>query len=115
MTSACPGTIIVKLAKTVSDLKPAVDILYEDELLTLQGYYNKRGYCIGYSLSFIEEPKVVIKDFYTVVNYSESIDIIDTCSLIKIPKKDSKICFIRHGSKLNNRIYTLIYRKKRDG
>ena len=115
MTQISTNQVVIRLAKTVSDILPKTTKLFGDRMLELVGYYNKRGYCIGYSLEFKNNPIVTLRDFYVVVDYVKSGKNPKSPSFPKLPKKDSKICFVKFGDLLDHRMYTFIYRKKRDG
>ena len=114
MTLVDTNKVVVRLAKAVSDLEPSCVKLYGDKLLTFYGYYNKRGYVVGYSLDFKRNPKILLRDFYVVLDYVKEGKTPDFPSFPKLPKKDSKVCLVKYGNLLSNRLYTLIYRKKRD-
>lgn len=105
----------LRIAKTVSDLDPSTVKLYSDNLVTLNGHYNQRGYCVGYSLLSSGKPAVLLSDFYLVLDYVTKNESPGKPSYPKLgTAKDSKISFVRFGDVGTKKLYSLIYRKKRD-
>lgn len=105
----------LRLAKTVSDLEPTCKTIYEDKLFVLNGHYNKRGYCVGYSLHFEGKPSILSSDFYLVLSYVSKGKKPKNPVFPELSKKDPKICLVKFGYHNENRMYAFIYRKKRDG
>jgi len=116
LTRINANTYALRLAKTVSDLEPTCTKIYWDRLLVINGYYNRRGYCVGYSLNFVGSPSILASDFYIILDYVAKGKKPNnpTFPKQKKKKKDSKICLVKFGDLLENRMYAFIYRKKRD-
>jgi hypothetical protein len=109
------NTYVLRLAKTVSDLEPTITKVFGDRLLVVNGHYNKRGYCVGYSLHFEGEPKILVSDFYLVLDYVDKEKDPKNPVFPELAKPDPKICLVKFGDYLENRMYSFIYRKKRNG
>lgn len=108
-------TYVLRLAKAVSYLEPSITKIYGDKLLVVEGHYNKRGYCIGYSLKFEGNPSVLVSDFYLILDYVSRGKEPKNPTFPKLAKNDPKICLVKFGDLHENRMYSFIYRKKRDG
>jgi len=115
ITRITANTYALRLAKTVSDLEPSVTKIFGDRLLVIDGHYNKRGYCVGYSLHFEGKPSILVSDFYLVLNYVARGKNPKNPTFPKLEKKDPKICLVKFGDLHENRMYSFIYRKKRNG
>ena len=114
LTRIDANTYVLRLAKTVSDLKPTITKIFGDTLLLLNGHYNKRGYCVGYSLHFEGDPEILVSDFYLVLDYVAKEKNPKNPAYPELATKDPKICLVKFGVR-ENRMYSFIYRKKRNG
>lgn len=108
------NTYVLRLASTVSDLVPSAEKVFSDRLLSIDGHYNKRGHCVGYSLSFDDKPSVLATDFYVVLDYVAKGKKPKQITFPKLGKKDPSVCLVKFGSYLDNRMYAFIYRRKKD-
>jgi hypothetical protein len=107
---------VLRVAKAISDLEPSEERLFGDSRLTLVGYYNKRGYCVGYVLDFKGKPAIITDGFYLLLDYVEKGEKPDNMSFPPLGgKSDSAIRFVKFGRYLKNRMYIFIYRRKQDG
>jgi len=80
------------------------------------GYYNKRGYCVGYSLEFKDNPTILADSFYILIDYVEKGSKPKNMTFPKLQgKADSSIRLVKFGTYLKNRMYVFIYRRKQDG
>ncbi len=109
------NTYVLRLAKTVSDLEPTITKIFADKLLVINGHYNKRGYCVGYSLHFEGDPAILVSDFYLVLDYVVKEKNPKNPIFPELAKPDPKICLVKFGERSENRMYSFIYRKKRNG
>ena len=109
------NTYVLRLAKTVSDLEPTITKIFGDRLLEINGHYNKRGYCVGYSLHFEGNPAILVSDFYLVLDYVAKGKDPKNPVFPELGKKDPKSCLVKFGELHENRMYSFIYRKKRNG
>ena len=114
LTRIDANTYVLRLAKTVSDLEPTITKIFGDTLLLLNGHYNKRGYCVGYSLHFEGDPEILVSDFYLVLDYVAKEKNPKNPVYPELATKDPKICLVKFGVR-ENRMYSFIYRKKRNG
>ncbi len=115
LTRINANTYALRLAKTVSDLEPTITKVFGDRLLVVNGHYNKRGYCVGYSLRFEGSPTILVSDFYLVLDYVAKGKDPKNPIFPELAKKDPKICLVKFGELIENRMYSFIYRKKRNG
>lgn len=115
LTRINANTYVLRLAKTVSDLEPTITKIFGDRLLVVNGHYNKRGYCVGYSLHFEGNPAILVSDFYLVLDYVAKGKAPKNPVFPELTKKDPKICLVKFGDLHENRMYSFIYRKKRNG
>jgi len=107
---------ILRVAKAVSDLEPEEKKIFSDHKLTLLGYYNQRGYCVGYCISFKGKPSVIADNFYLLLDYVEKGEKPKDMTFPKLlGKEDSSIRLVKFGAYLKNRMYIFIYRRKQDG
>jgi len=109
------NTYVLRLAKTVSDLEPTITKIFGDKLLIINGHYNKRGYCVGYSLHFEDNPAILVSDFYLVLDYVAKEKDPKNPVFPELATKDPKICLVKFGDLRETRMYSFIYRKKRNG
>ena len=115
LTRINANTYALRIAKTVSNLEPTVTKIYGDRLLVINGYYNKRGYCVGYSLDFEGSPSILVSDFYLILDYVVKGKGTKNPTFPELATKDPKLCLVKFGELHENRMYAFIYRKKRDG
>ena len=107
---------VLRVAKSISDLEPNTSKVYSDHKLTVMGYYNKRGYCVGYSLEFKDNPTILADSFYILIDYVEKGSKPKNMTFPKLQgKADSSIRLVKFGTYLKNRMYVFIYRRKQDG
>lgn len=107
---------ILRVAKSVSDLKPEEKTIFKDSKLALLGYYNQRGYCVGYCILFKGKPSIIAGNFYLLLDYVKKGEKPKGMTFPKLRgKEDSSIRLVRFGSYLKNRMYIFIYRRKQDG
>ena len=114
ITRVSQDTYAVKISGSVSDLVPKVEKLFTDRHLTLEGHYNKRGYCVGYILKFKGNPSISEGGFYILLDYMESDSDPKKMSFPPLPKKDTSISLVKFGTNYKNRMYAFIYRRKKD-
>ena len=107
---------VLRTAKSVSDLEPREEKIFNDHKITLTGFYNKRGYCVGYTLDFKDNPSIIDDNFFVLLEY---VDKREKPKVMTIPKlggkADSSIRLVKFGPYLKNRMYVFIYRRKQDG
>jgi hypothetical protein len=108
---------VLRVSKSVSDLEPKKEKIYNDSKMSIIGYYNKRGYCVGYALDFKGSPSIIEDSFYIVLDYVEKGEKPKDMTFPKLGgKADSSIRLVRFGNyRLKNRMYVFIYRRKQDG
>ena len=109
------NTFILRAKKLVSDLEPTPEKLFSDRLLTLTGYYNKRGLVVGYTIEYKEKPKIILEGFYLLLDYVKKGEKPKDMVYPKLSSKDTAISLVKFGKILNNRMYIFIYRRKNDG
>jgi hypothetical protein len=107
---------VLRTAKAVSDLEPREEKVFNDHKITLTGYYNKRGYCVGYTLDFKGSPSIIDDNFYVLLDYVGKEEKPKDMMIPKLGgKADSSVRLIKFGTYLKNRMYVFIYRRKQDG
>jgi hypothetical protein len=107
---------VLRVAKAVSDLEPREEKIFSDHKITLTGFYNKRGYCVGYILDFKGNPSIIDDSFYVLLDYVGKEDKPKDMMLPKLGgKPDTSIRLVKFGAYLKNRMYVFIYRRKQDG
>jgi hypothetical protein len=107
---------VLRVAKTVSDLEPRAEKVFGDLKIVLTGFYNKRGYCVGYTLDFKDKPAIIEDNFYVLLDYVQKGETPKDMVFPELGgKPDSSIRLVRFGSRLKNRMYVFIYRRKQDG
>lgn len=107
---------VLRVAKAVSDLEPRSEKIFNDHKVTLTGFYNKRGYCVGYVLDFKGSPSIIDDNFYVLLDYVEKGEKPKDMVLPKLGgKPDASIRLVKFGAYLKNRMYVFIYRRKQDG
>ena len=107
---------VLRVAKSVSDLEPSEERLFRDHKLTLTGFYNKRGYCVGYMLEFKGSPTIIADTFYLLLDYVDKNEKPQSMVFPKLGgKPDSSIKLVKFGLYLKHRMYIFIYRRKQDG
>ncbi len=114
LTRVTANTYAIRVANTVSDLVPKVEKVFGDRLLVVNGHYNKRGYCVGYSLTFEGKPSLLISDFYIVIDYLKKGKRPKQLMFPKLAKQDPSICLVKFGTSFENRMYAFIYRRKKE-
>ena len=106
----------LRVAKVVSDLEPTPEKVFSDNNVVLTGFYNKRGYCVGYTLEFEGKPSLLEDNFYIVIDYAKRGEKPKGMTFPKLGgKQDSSIRLVKFGARLKNRMYVFIYRRKQDG
>jgi hypothetical protein len=107
---------VLRVAKSVSDLEPEEKKIFSDHKLTLLGYYNQRGYCVGYCILFKGKPSIIADSFYLLLDYVEKGEKPKDMVFPKLlGKEDSSIRLVKFGKLTKNRMYVFIYRRKQDG
>ncbi len=107
---------VLRVAKAVSDLEPREEKIFDDPKITLTGFYNKRGYCVGYALDFRGKPSIIDDNFYVLLDYVGKGDKPKGMILPKLGgKPDTSIRLVKFGHFSKNRMYVFIYRRKQDG
>lgn len=107
---------VLRVAKAVSDLEPRREKIFEDNKITLTGFYNKRGYCVGYALDFKDKPSIIDDNFYVLLDYVGKGYKPRDMVLPKLGgKPDTSIRLVKFGKTVKNRMYVFIYRRKQDG
>lgn len=108
---------VLRVAKSVSDLEPREETVFSDTKITLTGFYNKRGYCVGYTLEFTDKPSILDDNFYVLLDYVDKGEKPKDMVLPKLGgKPDTSIRLVKFGNRrLNSRMYVFIYRRKQDG
>jgi hypothetical protein len=114
LTRVTPNAYALRLANAVSDLTPRPEKLWGDGLVALNGHYNKRGYCVGYSLDFGETPSIMVSDFYIVLDYLEKGKQPRQATFPTLARKDPSICLVKYRAYLGNQMYVFIYRRKKE-
>lgn len=106
----------LRVAKAVSDLEPSSEKIFKDLKVTITGFYNKRGYCVGYTLDFKGSPSIIDDNFYVLLDYVEKGEKPKDMVIPKLGgKPDLSIRLVKFGTYLKNRMYVFIYRRKQDG
>lgn len=114
LTRVTANTYVIRVANTVSDLVPKVEQVFGDRLLVIDGHYNRRGYCVGYSLTFEGKPSLLVSDFYIVLDYLGKVKKPKQIMFPELTKKDPSVCLVKFGARYENRMYAFIYRRKRE-
>jgi hypothetical protein len=107
---------VLRVAPSVSHLKPSSKNVFKDSLLQITGHYNQRGYCVGYCLKFRRRPATLADNFYLFLDYVRSGNKPKEMTFPALGGKyDSSICLVKFGALRKNRMYVFIYRRKQDG
>ena len=116
ITQVKRGTYVLRTKKLVSDLNPRVEKLFSDTLVTLNGYYNRRGLIVGYELVCKGKPAKIHENFYLVLDYVEKGQHPKEMTTPELAgKADTSISLVKFGRLTPNRMYVFIYRRKQDG
>jgi len=116
ITQVSKGTYVLRTKKVVSDLDPRSEKLFGDTLVTLTGYYNRRGLIVGYALECKGKPALIHENFYLVLDYVEKGQQPKEMTTPELAgKADTSISLVKFGRLTPNRMYVFIYRRKQDG
>jgi hypothetical protein len=116
VTKVRGSTYVLRTKKVVSDLQPDSEKVFSDRLLTVNGYYNRRGLIVGYAIEFENTPSILHESFYLVLDYvakgkqPKGMEFPELLS-----KSDSSISLVKFGRNYDSRMYVFIYRRKQDG
>jgi len=106
------NSYILRTKKIVSDSEPDSEKIFSDSLITITGFYNRKGMVIGYEINYKNSPTILEDSFYLVLNYVNKGDYPKELMYPKLYSKDSSINLVKFGKSLANRMYIFIYRRK---
>lgn len=117
LTQVAHNFFAIRVAQTISDLTPTVEKIFNDSLLTINGHYNRRGYCVGYTLEYNKTPKLIHSEYFLVLDYVKKGENPKEITFPKLGsgrKTDQSICLAKFGNYIADRMYVFIYRRKKD-
>lgn len=109
------NSYVLRTKSVVSGFTSETEKVFSDKMLTITGYYNRRGIIVGYELVFKGKPTILLENFFLVLDYVAKDQRPNFISFPKLRvKNDSSICLVKYGKLLNKRMYVFIYRRRKN-